>query len=165
MGKTRNRVTLLVLGLEGLGFLLLAFAFWLAGDTRLTCETAEAKGRLLCVLEERRLAYMLTVRQVQLTEVRGAHPDAEDGAWLVLETGGGQERTLHGGFPTTEADSFQLESLRQNGGQPISLVRSDLGWALLTAIFGFLWLIVISLIMREFLGFHTPWWASFFRRT
>ena len=83
---------------------------------------------------------------------------------MVLETGAGQERTLHGGFPTTEADAFQLESLRQNGGAPISLVRSDLGWALLTAIFGFLWLIVISLIMREFLGFHTPWWIGVFRR-
>jgi hypothetical protein len=73
VGKTRRRVTVLVLGLEALGFALLIAALWLAllGDL-----------------------------------------------WLALILGG----------------------------------------------FAILWLSVISLIMREFLGLHTPWWWRFLAR-
>lgn len=164
MGHTRTRVTVLVLGLELLGFVLLGFALWLAGDTRLTCRSEPGGGALRCVFEERRLVYLLTVRQLELPGVSAVSVDPADPAWLLATTSAGPQRTLRGSPATTEADAFQLESLRQAGGPPLTLERGDLGWALLTATFGFLWLIVISLIMREFLGFHTPWWLGLFRR-
>lgn len=158
---------MLVLGLELLGFVLLGFAVWLAGDTRLTC-TPEAKagsgGRLDCVIEERRLLWLLQMRQEPVPGVAEIAVDPDDETWLLARGEAGEQRTIRGSRTTTEADAYQLEALRQHGGAPISVVRSDLGWSLLTATFGFLWLIVISLIMKEFLGFHTPWWVGLFRR-
>lgn len=163
MGRTRTRVTVLVLGLELLGFVLLGFALWLAGETRLSCQP-EGAGRLSCVLEERRLVWLLQVREEKRQGVVAAKVDDADASWLVVENATGEHRTLRGSRSTTEADVYQLEALRQHGGAPQVVVRGDLGWALLTATFGFLWLIVISLIMKEFLGFHTPWWVGLFRR-
>lgn len=156
-------MTVLVLGLELLGFVLLGFAIWLAGETRLTCAPA-SEARLDCRLEERRLLWLLPVRDQTIAGVEAIEIDAADPAWLVARTAEGPRRTLRASAATTEADVFQLESTRRLGGSPSGVVRSDLGWALLTAAFGFLWLIVISLIMREFLGFHTPWWVGVFRR-
>lgn len=163
MGRTRTRVTLLVLGLELLGFVLLGFAFWLAGGTELACRP-ESPGRLTCVLEERRLVWLLKVREIEIPGITAARVDSAEPTWLVVDNAAGAHRTLRGSPPSTEADAFQLEALRKNGGAPIGVVRGDLGWAFLTATFGLLWLIVISLIMKEFLGFHTPWWVGLFRR-
>jgi hypothetical protein len=162
LGHTRTRVTVLVLGLELLGFVLLGFAVWLAGETSLACQPA-GEARLDCTLSERRLLWLLPVRDEKIAGVEAIEVDVADKAWLVARTAAGPRRTLRGSAATTEADAFQLESTRRQGGAPSAVVRSDLGWALLTAAFGFLWLIVISLIMREFLGFHTPWWVSLFR--
>lgn len=156
-------MTFLVLGLELLGFVLLGFAVWLAGETRLSCQP-EGPGQLACLLEERRLVWLLPVRKETQAGVTAAGVDPADPSWLVVENAAGVHRTLRGSRPTTEADAYQLESLRQHGGAPITVVRGDLGWALLTATFGLLWLVVISLIMKEFLGFHTPWWVGLFRR-
>ena len=154
---------MLVLGLELLGFVLLGFAIWLAGETRLECRPA-GEARLDCELEERRLLWLLPARDEKIPGVEAVEIDAADPAWLVARTAQGPRRTLRGSHATTAADVFQLESTRRQGGASSGVVRSDLGWALLTAAFGLLWLIVISLIMREFLGFHTPWWVSLFRR-
>lgn len=164
MGHTRTRVTVLVLALEALGFVLLGFAIWLAGGTSLACKQ-ESPEKLSCVLEERRLLWLLQVREVDLDGIEEVRVEESGSPWLEIENPQGASRTLHGSVSTTEADAYQLDSLRKSGGAPITIVRSDLGWALLTAIFGVLWLVVISLIMKEFLGFHTPWWVGLFRRT
>lgn len=165
MGSTRRRVTILVLALESIGFVLLAFALWLAGEARLRC-TAEAGQQLSCEFEERRLVYLWPFREADWRGVKAATVGGEvDPARrsILLRTAAGEFRTLLGGAERTTREVAALENLRLSGGEPVLLVRSDLGWALLAAVFGLTWLLVISLIMREFLGFHTPWWWRLFQ--
>jgi hypothetical protein len=163
VGRTRRRVTVLVLALESIGFVLLAFALWLAGETRLECRPA-ASSTLSCHFEERRLVYLWPWRSAAIEGVvagESARGDDLSSRFLVLHGAAGPQRTLLGGAARTQRDVEGLAAALK-AGEPFAAHRSDLGWALLSAAFGFIWLIVISLIMREFLGFHTPWWWRLF---
>lgn len=165
MGSTRRRVTILVLALESIGFVLLAFAVWLAGETRLRCEQT-APGTLACSFEERRLVYLWPFRDATWTGIGGVSAGPADDATrrsIVLHAQGADHRALAGRTERVGREVAELDALRTGGGPPVELVRSDLGWAALAAAFGCLWLVVISLIMREFIGFHTPWWWRLFQ--
>ncbi len=100
MGHTRTRVTVLVLALEALGFVLLGFALWLAGDTRLACRP-EGALKLTCTLEERRLLWLLEVREEHHAGIDAVRADREDRAWLVVEERSGPRRILRGSPGTT----------------------------------------------------------------
>ena len=177
MGKTRRRVTFLVLSLEALGLGMLALAVYLAGDVTLKCErpTTAAAGQrapLICEASERRLVWLFTFHRRSYTDVRGvvAEPPAlgRNEHWLSLETGSGRQRVLAGGARRTASDVARLQAFlagEGSGEADVELVlrRSAAPWALAAAFFGFMWILVISLIMREFLGYHTPWWWRAFR--
>ncbi len=84
LGHARTRVTALVLALEALGFVLLGFAIWLAGETRLACRP-EGALQLTCVLEERRLVWLLEMREESTPASTRCGSTATTPAWLVVE--------------------------------------------------------------------------------
>lgn len=162
MGKTRRRVTFLVLSLEAIGLGLLCAAIYIAGEQRLSCEPG-AEGGVACVAETRRVVWLVTVERRAFESIDGVEvaPPAVGRRehWLTLETAEGPVRVLPGSAARTAADVERLEALidgRTEGKLVFS--RSLARWALASAAFGCLWVLVISLIMREFLGYHTPWW-------
>lgn len=164
MGKTRKRVTVLVLSLEALGFCMLALAIYLAGELSLSCERAD--DGVVCQATERRILGLVTWQRRVYGSVIGA--DIEPPAlgrsdhWLVVETVKGRERVLAGSRERTLRDAERLRAFLE-GESPDRLEssRSAAPVALGAALFGFAWIALISLIMREFLGYHTPWWWPF----
>lgn len=170
MGKTRRRVTLLVLSLESMGLLMLLLAAYLAGDYRLSCERAAdgVEQSVVCQAQERRCLWLMTVHRQQFTGVRDAvsRPPAlgRSDHWLSVVTEDGELRVLAGSANATKVDVKRLRGfLAQDSRGPLVLSRSAAPWAVAAAIFGCLWLLFISLIMREFLGYHTPWWVRILR--
>ena len=174
MGKTRRRVTFLVLSLEAIGLVLLMAAAYWAGEVRLHCE--RFNGVVACTAEEKRCLGLLVVQRQRYEDVRAAGIEppamARVDHWLSLDLGSGegtngggeQVRVLPGGEARTRADAERLSQLLAGTEPgPLLLRRSSRLWAL-AAVFGFGWLLVISLIMREFLGYHTPWWWRWFGR-
>ena len=165
MGKTRKRVTFLVLSLEAIGLLMLALSVYLAGAMQLTCEKASASdgARISCEATEKRFLGLVTLQRRRYQDVHGA--EAEPPAlgrtdyWLSLSTPQGNARILAGSRSHTDDDVRQVnEWLRQDAPEPLVLKRSAAPFAAAAAVFGCIWILVISLIMREFLGYHTPWW-------
>lgn len=166
MGKTRRRVTFLVLSLEAMGLAVLGLALYLVGDSRLECHWEGDK--VVCEASARRLFGLLRFEARRYADVSGAV--REEPAlgrfehWLVLETTVGRERVLPGTQARTEADVEQLRAVFEGREMAHAARRSAAPLAFAAAAFGCLWVMVISLIMREFLGFHTPWWLRVFRR-
>ena len=160
MGKTRKRVTFLVLSLEALGFVFLGLALYLVGDSKLECR--RDGERVFCEASARRLFGLLRFETRSYSSVIGV--DREEPAigriehWLVLETQDGRERVLPGSQSRTEADVERLQRLFDGREQDLAIGRSAAPLAFAAAVFGCLWIFIISLIMREFLDFHTPWW-------
>ena len=165
MGKTRTRVTFLVLSLEGIGLLMLAFSVYLAGSMHLECEKrSDSEGmRISCEATEQRFLGLVTLQHRRYENVEGVFAETpglgRSDFWLTLKTGDGTDRILAGSRGRTDADVQFVETWMSQADNPkLSLQRSAAPWAVAAAIFGCVWIFVISLIMREFLGYHTPWW-------
>ncbi|MEM1181682.1 MAG: hypothetical protein AAGM22_25285 [Acidobacteriota bacterium] len=174
MGKTRTRVTFLVLSMEAMGIAVLGLALYLVGDSRVECRRAEgaapsaSRDTVVCEASARRLFGLLRFESRTYGEVSGfARDEPALGRfehWLVLETPGGRERVLPGSEARTEADLERLRAVLAGQAESYATRRSAAPLAFAAAAFGCLWIMVISLIMREFLGFHTPWWWRLFGR-
>ncbi|MEL7060668.1 MAG: hypothetical protein AAGN46_11635 [Acidobacteriota bacterium] len=169
MGRTRRRVTILVLSLEALGLLLLGFAAWAAGERRLEC--MRVQETVACTAEVRRAFGLIAVgsrRFSPVDAVRSEPPAVGDSRhWLALVVDDRSTRVLPGEAAEVAEQVARIEAFLADPESEDQLVlRRSLGWiALGLAIFGVGWLLVISLIMREFLGFHTPWWWRLIRRS
>ncbi|MEM1205890.1 MAG: hypothetical protein AAGN66_21850 [Acidobacteriota bacterium] len=169
-------MTFLVLSLEAIGLMLLVVAAYWAGEVRLHCERTGERVR--CVAEEKRCLGLVAVQTRTFDDVRGAGSQppamARVDHWLSLELAtdgasvnagerGPWVRVLAGGEARTLEDVGRVRELLEGRSEgPLVLRRSSLLWALLAAAFGCVWLLVISLIMREFLGYHIPWWTRAF---
>lgn len=173
MGSTRKRVTVLVLSLEALGLCMLGLSVYLAGEVRLGCE--RAAGVVECHASEHRFLGLVTWHRRSygaVTEVTVEPPAlGRSDHWLSVVTAEGPRRVLPGNEVRTRRDVERLRAFLDGSGdgggndpEKIRLGRSAAPVALAAALFGCLWIAVISLIMREFLGYHTPWWWSFGRR-
>ncbi|MEO1086131.1 MAG: hypothetical protein AAFY88_17975 [Acidobacteriota bacterium] len=166
MGKTRRRVTFLVLSMEAIGLAVLGLALYLVGDSKLECQRQGEK--VLCEASARRLFGLLRFDSRTYADVTGADRDGPALGrfehWLVLEADGARHRVLPGSKARTDADLERLRAVLDGESDRYLAKRSEALWALAAAAFGCLWIMVISLIMREFLGFHTPWWWRLFGR-
>ena len=148
---------------------MLFLAVYLAGEVRLRCERAE--DGVVCQATERRILGLVTWQERSYGSVIGV--DTEPPAlgrsdyWLVVETAEGRERVLAGGKERTRRDVERLRAFLEASGQAeerMETSRSAAPVALAAALFGCAWIALISLIMREFLDYHTPWWWPFGRR-
>ncbi|MEM9554475.1 MAG: hypothetical protein AAGC60_09460 [Acidobacteriota bacterium] len=152
-----------MLSLEGLGLLLVVVGLWMLGEHRLTCERS-AEGHIACLAEVRRVAWLLTPRRQELRPVVGVDAAApslgSDEHWLRLDADGEPVRVLSGTARRTAEDVERLRRLVEGdaAAEPVVVRRADWPVGLALIAFGATWVLVISLIMREFLGFHTPWW-------
>ena len=164
MGKTRKRVTLLVLSLESIGLLMLLMALYLAGEMRLSCEKSPGSPTVVtCKATEKRFIGLITLQNRRYDQVLSAasEPPAlgRHDYWLSLNTPEGVGRILAGSRSRTEKQVAEVNAwLKSPSRSPLIFRRSAAPWAMGMAIFGCFWIILISLIMREFLGYHTPWW-------
>ncbi len=165
MGKTRKRVTFLILSLEGIGLLMLVVSVYLAGSMRLECEKLSDSGgiKISCEATEQRFLGLVTLQHRRYENVEGVVAETpglgRSDFWLTLNTSTGSDRILAGSRTRTDVDVKHVNSWMQGGETPkLALQRSAAPWAVTAAIFGCVWIFVISLIMREFLGYHTPWW-------
>ncbi len=164
MGRTRNRVTVLVLCLEFIGLIMLLSAIYLAGALRLDCIRSPGQfGAIECTASEHRFFGLLQLQTRQYLEVTGAFSEppavGRIDHWVGLETADGRVQVL--GSLTQERaveDAQALQELVAGSRERVTLSRSAAPLALAAAVFGCLWILIISLIMREFLGYHTPWW-------
>ncbi|MEM8994074.1 MAG: hypothetical protein AAGF23_04700 [Acidobacteriota bacterium] len=160
MGKTRRRVTFLVLSMEAIGLAVLGLALYLAGGSKLECR--RSGETVQCEASAHRLFGLLRFDSRTYADVTGA--DRDEPAlgrfehWLVLESEGARHRVLPGSEARTDADLGRLREVLDGRTDRYLAKRSAAILALAAAAFGCLWIMVISLIMREFLGFHTPWW-------
>lgn len=157
----------MVLALEAFGLFLLGSAAWLAGERRLRCERAPVRGDaspVACVAEVRRALWLVTASRRRIDDVRvvEATPPAlgSNAHWLRVVSETDAVRVLDGSAERTREDVQRLRALLDDpsASGPVLVRRYDWPLALAVGAFGALWMVVISLIMREFLGFHTPWW-------
>lgn len=170
MGKTRTRVTFLVLSLESIGFLMLALALYLAGGVQMQCnKSAGSPAEVSCRATQKRGFGLIGLHDRRYSPVTGAstlRPAlGRSEFWLSLETPDRTERVMAGTRARTEREVEALNTwLTSSSRDPFELRRSTTLWAVGTAFFGCIWIFVISLIMREFLGYHTPWWLRALNR-
>lgn len=162
MGKTRKRVTFLVLSLEGIGLVMIFVAIYLAGDVRLSCDRATSTTAQ-CRAEEKRFLGLISMHRLEYDAVSAAVSElpavGRSDHWLSLEGPSGATRVLAGSERRTREDVARFNTwIQDETSDTLDLRRSAAPWALGTALFGCVWIFVISLIMREFLGYHTPWW-------
>lgn len=163
MGRTRRRVTFLVLTLESLGLLLLVSSIYVAGGQRLRCDP-RAQGGHECVFQEQRVLGLLPMGQQRFEGVTGARIEGTGGvSTLVLSTSGGERRVAAISEQRLRGDVARLDAAFA-AGEAVVLVWSDALLAVAVGAFGLLWLTLMVLIMREFLGYHTPWWWRLLRR-
>lgn len=162
VGRTRRRVTILVLTLEFLGLLLLVTSLYLAGGQKLACQPHA--GAQDCTFQERRILGLLPIGRKEVRGVTGARVEVDGGlAYLVLATDTGETWIKAASEHRLEGDAARLRVALEQG-EPLKLVWSDLLLAVAVGAFGLLWLTLMVLIMREFLGYHTPWWWRVLRR-
>ncbi|MEM6795952.1 MAG: hypothetical protein AAF725_18400, partial [Acidobacteriota bacterium] len=123
------------------------------GGAVVTCEATERRVLGLLTFQTRSYGRVTGVSTGMPALGRWEH-------WLVLETESGPQRVLAGTEARTSSDADRLRQLIEGRAGEDSLVtsRSAAPVALAAAVFGCLWILIISLIMREFLGYHTPWW-------
>ena len=163
VGRTRRRVTILVLTLEFLGLLLLVSSIYVAGGQRLRCDP-RAVGGHVCTFEEQRVLGLLPVGRKEIDDVTGVRIEGSGGvAQLVLESTAGDLRVIAVGEQRLRGDVARLEA-GFAAGEAVVLAWSDVLLAVAMGAFGLLWLTLMLLIMREFLGYHTPWWWRILRR-
>ena len=95
MGKTRKRVTFLVLSLESIGLVMLLVAIYLAGDVRLTCDRV-ASAKAHCRAEENRFLGLVSMQRLDYDVISAAlsEPPAvgRSDYWLSLEGPNGATR-------------------------------------------------------------------------
>lgn len=147
---------------------MLGLSIYLAGEMRLSCTKTPPSASVEvnsvgCEAVERRILGLVTLQNRTYAGVSSATVESpalgRSEYWLSLSTSDGSERVLAGGQARTEKDVSTFNDwLQGNGEVSLELKRSAAPWALGTALFGCIWIFVISLIMREFLGYHTPWW-------
>lgn len=153
----------MVLTLEFLGLLLLVSSIYVAGGQRLRCDPSAAVGHS-CTFAEQRVLGLLSVGVQQIDDVTGARIEGTGGVGqLVLETPDGEVRVAAVGEQRLRGDVARLEAAFASG-EAVVLAWSDALLAVAMAAFGLLWLTLMLLIMREFLGYHIPWWWRLFRR-
>lgn len=163
MGKTRRRVTFLVLTLEFLGLLLLVTSIYLAGGQRLRCVPSPTGGHD-CSFRERRVLGLLPMGQQRFEGVTDAQVAGSGAlAQLVLVTPSGTRHVTSVGVERLHGDVARLRDAFASG-EAVALAWSDVVPAVAVGAFGLLWLTLMVLIMREFLGYHTPWWWRMMRR-
>ena len=149
--------------------MMLLVAIYIAGETRLDCVglaqdgPASAAAEADCRAEEKRFLGLVSMQSRAYEGVTAAHsqPPAlgRSDFWLSLEGRGETARVLAGSERRTAQDVERFNLwLRESSPEPLTVRRSTWLWAFGAALFGGLWIFVISLIMREFLGYHTPWW-------
>lgn len=157
LGRTRRRVTVLVLTLESLGLLLLVSSVYIAGGQRLRCDP-NTVGRHDCTFVQQRVLGLLPVGEIRIDNVSGARVEGDGGvAHLVLETSAGDRRVASIGEQRLRGDVALLRAAFESR-EALVLAWSDVLLAVAMGAFGLLWLTLMVLIMREFLGYHTPWW-------
>lgn len=150
-----------MLTLEFLGLLLLVSSIYVAGGQRLRCDPRAAVGHV-CTFEEQRILGLLRVGVQEIDDVTGARIEGSGVAQLVLETPAGEHRVTAVGEQRLRGDVARLEAAFA-AGEAVVLAWSDALLAVAMGAFGLLWLTLMLLIMREFLGYHTPWWWRFTR--
>jgi hypothetical protein len=151
------------LTLEFLGLMLLASSVYLAGGQRLRCAPSAAGGHD-CTFRERRVLGLLPMGQQRFAGVTDALVEGPQGvAQLVLVTSTGPQRVTLVGEERLQGDVARLRAAFA-AGETVSLAWSDVLLAAALAAFGLLWLTLMVLIMKEFLGYHTPWWWRVLRR-
>ena len=147
----------MVLTLEFLGLMLLVTSIYVAGGQRLRCDP-RAQGGYDCVFVEQRVMGLLPVGETRISGVIGAQVEGEGGvAHLVLQTSAADRRVAAISEQRLRGDVARLQAAFA-AGEAVVLVWSDALLAVALAAFGLLWLTLMVLIMREFLGYHTPWW-------
>ena len=148
-----------MLTLEFLGLLLLVSSIYVAGGQRLRCDPRAAGGHV-CTYEEQRILGLLRVGVRSFDDVTGARLEGGGVAQRVLQTHSGEHRVTAVGEQRLRGDVARLEAAFASG-EAVVLAWSDALLAVAMGAFGLLWLTLMVLIMREFLGYHTPWWFRF----
>ena len=150
-----------MLTLEFLGLMLLVSSVYVAGGQRLRCDP-RAVGGYACTFDEQRILGLLRVGARQFDGVTGARMEGTGVSQLVLQTATGEHRVVAVGEQRMRGDVARLEAAFASG-EAVVLAWSDALLAVALGAFGLLWLTLMLLIMREFLGYHTPWWWRFTR--